>query len=111
MAKQLVKVNAKQLQLRYGQLLQQPPWNTYGSAYILHKELQARKPPIDVSHQAVRTWWQKYRISNQVSPGLLAGYTRNRYNLYPRGFIGKWTGAKAGAAPIVGLYDLLQKQV
>ena len=31
------------------------------SAYLLHQALEARRPRIHTTHQAVRTWWSKYR--------------------------------------------------
>jgi hypothetical protein len=65
-----VMLNAKQLQQKHGELLQQPPWNTYGSAFILHKKLELNNPPIVTSIQAVKTWLQKHRIADQVSLGL-----------------------------------------
>ena len=37
------------------------PLSEFPSAYLLHSALSRRKPPIDVSMTAVRTWWDKYR--------------------------------------------------
>ena len=31
------------------------------SAYLLHQALEARRPRIHTTYQAVRTWWSKYR--------------------------------------------------
>jgi hypothetical protein len=79
-------LTAKQLHENYGDLLQVPPWNTHRSVYLLHQALQAQT--ISVSIQAVKTWWSKYRISDQVFPGLLASYIRNRGRLtdgHPQG--------------------------
>ena len=54
-------LSAKQLQEQYGELLQSPPLSECPSAYLLHSALSSRRPPIDVSMAAVKTWWQKYK--------------------------------------------------
>ena len=56
-------LTAKDLQAKYGQLLQQPPFSDCGTAYLLHEALTKRKPPIAVKYSAVRIWWDKHRVS------------------------------------------------
>ena len=58
--------NAQQLQERFGARLQQAPLNTHPSANLLYKALKAQS--ISVNRQTVKTWWSKYRISDDVSP-------------------------------------------
>ena len=54
-------LSGKQLHDQYGELLQQPPFCTAASPYLLHIALSSRSPPIDVSIAAVNTWWKKYK--------------------------------------------------
>ena len=56
-------MTAIQLQYQYGEMLKESPWNSFSSAYVLHKALAGRQPAIKVSHQAVRTWWGEYRLA------------------------------------------------
>ena len=37
------------------------------SPYLLHKACHERRPKIDVTYAAVRTWWDKYRIVTTAS--------------------------------------------
>ena len=56
-------MTAIQLQYQYGEMLKESPWNSFSSAYVLHKALAGRQPAIKVSYQAVRTWWGEYRLA------------------------------------------------
>ena len=52
---------ARDLQRLYGAELARPPLSEVRSAYLLHRALEARRPRIDTTRQAVKTWWNKYR--------------------------------------------------
>ena len=53
-------LNAAELQQLHGAELARPPLSEL-SAYLLHQALEARRPRIHTTYQAVRTWWSKYR--------------------------------------------------
>ena len=55
-------LSANELQGRYASLLAQPPFCHAASPYLLHRALSSRRPPIDVSLAAVKTWWEKCKI-------------------------------------------------
>ena len=52
---------AADLQRLHGAELARPPLSEVRSAYLLHQALEARRPRIDTTKQAVHTWWNKYR--------------------------------------------------
>ena len=52
---------AADLQRLHGAELARPPLSEVRSAYLLHQALEARRPRIDTTKQAVKTWWNKYR--------------------------------------------------
>ena len=52
---------AADLQRLHGAELARPPLSEMRSAYLLHRALDARRPRIDTTKQAVKTWWRKYR--------------------------------------------------
>ena len=53
---------ARDLQRLYGAELARPPLSEVRSAYLLHRALtHDRRRGIDTTHQAVKTWWDKYR--------------------------------------------------
>ena len=52
-------LNAAELQQLHGAELARPPLSEL-SAYLLHQALEARRPRIHTTYQAVRTWWGKY---------------------------------------------------
>ena len=54
-------LNAAELQQLHGAELARPPLSELQSAYLLHQALEARRPRIHTTYQAVRTWWSKYR--------------------------------------------------
>ena len=54
-------LRALDLQRLYGAELARPPLSEVRSAYLLHRALEARRPRIDTTKQAVKTWWDKYR--------------------------------------------------
>ena len=54
-------LNAQQLEQQYGALLRQSPLSECPSAYLLHRAVASRTPPIDVSAGAVREWWNTYK--------------------------------------------------
>ena len=56
-------LSGEELQQRHGGILSQPPLSEATSAYLLHKALTGRVPPVCVSMGAVKTWWTKYRLS------------------------------------------------
>ena len=56
----IMALTAKDLHEQYGPELSRPPLADCGSAYYLHKALRAKG--IDVSHQACKLWWCKYRV-------------------------------------------------
>ena len=53
-------LQAKDLDEQYGQELSRPPLADCGSPYYLHQALVAKG--IQISHQACKTWWGKYRV-------------------------------------------------
>ena len=53
-------LTAKALDEQYGPELARPPLADCGSPYYLHQALRAKG--IEVSHQACKTWWGKYRV-------------------------------------------------
>ena len=54
---------AAELQQLHGAELARPPLSELRSAYLLHQALEARRPRIHTTFQAVRTWWSKYRCT------------------------------------------------
>ena len=54
-------LHAAELQQLHGAELARPPLSELQSAYLLHRALDARRPRIPTTHQAVRTWWNNYR--------------------------------------------------
>ena len=52
---------AADLERLHGAELARPPLSEVRSAYLLHQALEARRPRIDTTKQAVKTWWNKYR--------------------------------------------------
>ena len=54
-------LNAAELQQFHGAELARPPLSELRSAFLLHQALEARRPRIYTTYQAVRTWWSKYR--------------------------------------------------
>ena len=52
---------AADLQRLHGAELARPPLSEVRSAYLLHQALEARRPRIHTTFQAVKTWWSKYR--------------------------------------------------
>ena len=59
-------MSAKALDEQYGPELSRPPLADCGSAYFLHQALRAKG--VEVSHQACKVWWSKYRVvPGQVS--------------------------------------------
>ena len=52
---------AAELQQLHGAELARPPLSELESPYLLHRALDARRPRIPTTHQAVRTWWNNYR--------------------------------------------------
>ena len=56
-----VKVTAAQLQGWYGPRLSQPPLSEAKSPYLLHRAILSQIPGLVVTHQCVKTWWQKYK--------------------------------------------------
>ena len=59
-------LSAKALHEQYGPELSRPPLADCGSPYYLHQALRAKG--IEVSHQACKLWWCKYRVvPGQVS--------------------------------------------
>ena len=56
----VMALSAKALDEQYGPELTRPPLAECGSPYYLHQALRAKG--IDVSHQACKTWWCKYRV-------------------------------------------------
>ena len=52
---------AADLQRLHGAELARPPLSEVRSAYLLHQALEARRPRIHTTKQAVKTWWNKYR--------------------------------------------------
>ena len=55
-------ITSADLEKQHGAMLRQTPWNQYGSPDLLHRALMARQPPLKVSQQAVRVWYNKYNI-------------------------------------------------
>ena len=49
------------LERLHGAELARPPLSEVRSAYLLHQALEARRPRIHTTKQAVKTWWDKYR--------------------------------------------------
>ena len=59
-------LSAKALDDQYGPELSRPPLADCGSPYYLHQALVAKG--IQVSHQACKLWWSKYRdVPGKVS--------------------------------------------
>ena len=54
---------AADLERLHGAELARPPLSEAKSPYLLHKALQERRPRIDTTKQAVKTWWAQYRRS------------------------------------------------
>ena len=52
---------ARDLEREHGRELARPPFSEVRSPYLLFRALQERRPPIDTTRQAVKTWWQTYR--------------------------------------------------
>ena len=108
-------INAAALQAQYGQRLLAPPLNTWTSSYLLHKALHNLQPPVDVSYQAVRTWWQSHR---PVGAGriLTAEEVEEQYGDRIRAFLGvvntsyKLCRAMEQLQPPVFLADLAAKR-
>ena len=61
----MAQLTAQQLHEQYHDLLQQPPFSDAPTPYRLHQALVQRG--INVTHQVCKTWWNKYRISVEVS--------------------------------------------
>ena len=57
----LRKLKAAELQQLHGAELARPPLSELQSPYLLHLALDARRPRIPTTYQAVRTWWNNYR--------------------------------------------------
>ena len=49
------------LERLHGAELARPPLSEVRSPYLLHQALEARRPRIHTTKQAVKTWWSKYR--------------------------------------------------
>ena len=62
----LRRLNAAELQQLHGAELARPPLSELRSAYLLHRALDARRPRILITYQAVRTWWSKYRFDGSA---------------------------------------------
>ena len=61
-------ITNSQLEEQYGELLRQAPYSEAASPYLLHKALTNRRPPIAVSHAAVKHWWKTYKVSGGAEP-------------------------------------------
>ena len=48
-------------------MLREAPYRGAASAYVLHKALVEREPPVNVTYSSVKEWWKQYR------EGLLEG--------------------------------------
>ena len=53
-------LHAAELQQLHGAELARPPLSELQTWYQLHQALEARRPRIHTTLQAVRTWWGKY---------------------------------------------------
>ena len=63
-----VSLSAAQHQEKHGELLKQAPYADAPSPFLLHKALTSRRPPIRITHAAVKTWFAKYKANpNQQS--------------------------------------------
>ena len=58
---------AADLERLHGAELARPPLSEAKSPYLLYKMLQERRPRIDTTMQAVKTWFGKYRRSADVA--------------------------------------------
>ena len=58
---------AADLERLHGAELARPPLSEAKSPYLLYKMLQERRPRIDTTEQAVKTWFGKYRRSADVA--------------------------------------------
>ena len=61
-AKAPVFISTKDLQARHAGLLSQAPYVECQSAFLLHKALHARRPPIMVTIQTVKEYFKKQSI-------------------------------------------------
>ena len=55
-------LTSKQLQESHGELLREE-YADVDSAYLLHRALTGRGPPIRTSYAAEKTWFAKYRVN------------------------------------------------
>ena len=60
---------ARDLEREHGRELARPPFSEVRSPYLLFRALQERRPPIDTTRQAVKTWWQTYRSTSGMRIG------------------------------------------
>ena len=60
---------ARELERDHGRELSRPPFSEVRSPYLLFRALQERRPPIDTTRQAVKTWWQTYRSTSGMRIG------------------------------------------
>jgi hypothetical protein len=58
----MVSLSAKDLQDRYGEMLQELPYCNAASEYYLHKALTSRRPPLRITLAVVKQWWKKYKV-------------------------------------------------
>ena len=63
-----VSLSSQQLHDKYADLLLEAPFSQATSPYLLHKALTERRPPIAVSHAAVKHWWKTYKVSGGAEP-------------------------------------------
>jgi hypothetical protein len=75
--------SADDLEKRHGCMLRQPPYNAQTSWYQMKNALAARRPPIKVSTQVMRSWWDTYRgeagESSQSSSSMTAIQLQYQY--------------------------------
>ena len=72
-------LSAAQLQAKHADLLSQPPFSEATSAYHLHKALTGRRPPIAITHSAVKQWWNTHRVAGAAVPLQSAQELEDKY--------------------------------
>ena len=84
-------LSVAELESQYGDELRQPPFKDM-SGLLLRKQLAARRPAVQTTHQAHRTWVGKY-YSGGAAPGVSRSAAASMAS-------GASAGASASSAPV-----------
>ena len=92
-------LSAVQLQEKHGELLKVAPYADAPSPFLLHKALWAHRPPIRITHAAVKTWFKNYKDNpNQQSIKSATELNEQHGDIVKQLAIDNHTAYKLGAA-------------